>query len=466
MATTEIGDRRSRAFTPSDPLAIRLYSAAISGSFLGLFLLAWNRSETHFSSNFKAVICFTLAAQAGELLRIQLWKDMSFSLALPVLLAAGMILPAGEAAAVAFVGSIDVGEMRRRLPASRIIFNSAEIGLSVIAASSVFHLLDDGSLHWPLVIAPALAAFVTDAVVNAALVAWPASYLEDVSPVDAVRRMFGPNAEARLRYIAIGMMAPLIATVWQSAGAIGLAAFFLPLMLAWSAFRHAEELVAASRQIESKNESLLQALEDVASERRDERLALAGELHDQVLPALFQVDLMAQVLKQDLADGRLLVLEEDLPPLVEGVKRATRATRELTNDLRESSLGPGGLVAAIRSIARDLEAFSTTRFDLDLMNVSAEETSQLVAYQVCREAMINASKHSRSEWVTVRLAGDPAGFRLVVSDEGVGFSTRVASRPLHFGLQLMSERVEAAGGHLTVDSMLGRGTTVSLILPR
>jgi signal transduction histidine kinase len=466
MAATQIGDQRSPVPAQSDPLAIRLYSAAISGSFLVLFWLAWNRSETHFTTSIRAVICFTLAAQAAELLRIQLWRDMSFSLALPVLLAAGMILPAGEAAAVAFVGSIDVGELRRRLPASRIIFNSAEIGLSVMAASSVFHLLDDGSLHWPLVLAPAFAAFVADAVVNAALVVWPASYLEHVSPSDALTRMFGPNPEALLRYIAIGMMAPLIATVWESAGPVGLAAFFLPLLLAWSAFRHAEELVAASRQIESKNESLLQALEDVASERRDERLALAGELHDQVLPALYQVDLMAQVLKQDLADGRLLVLEEDLPPLVRGVKLATRATRELTNDLRESSLGPGGLVAAIRSIARDLEASSNTRFDLDLMDVSAEETSQLVAYQVGREAMINASKHSRSKRVTVRLTGDPLGFRLEVSDEGVGFSTRVASTPLHFGLQLMAERAEAAGGHLTVDSMLGGGTTVSLVLPR
>ena len=46
-------------------------------------------------------------------------------------------------------------------------------------------------------------------------------------------------------------------------------------------------------------------------------MALAGELHDEVLPALFKVHLMGQVLKQDLASGQLLQLEEDLPGLLD-----------------------------------------------------------------------------------------------------------------------------------------------------
>jgi signal transduction histidine kinase len=278
--------------------------------------------------------------------------------------------------------------------------------------------------------------------------------------------MFGPNLTYFIRYVGIGLMAPLIATIWIYSGAFGLAAFFFPLALAWSAYRQAEKLAEVGGRLEDKNRSLLVALEQVASERRDERLALAGELHDQVLPALFKVDLMAQVLRQDLADGRLLELEEDLPPLSEAAAAAAHATRELTNDLRESSLGPGGLAAALRSIAGELESASATRFDLNLADVSASETTQLVAYQVGREAMINASKHSQADRVVVRLEGDADTIRLTVIDEGVGFSPRVASKPLHFGLQLMAERADAAGGRLTIDSLIGRGTTVSLALPR
>jgi len=464
-AATTVNRQSSRSPRHKDPLAIRLYSGIVSCLFAALLFVAWRESTVSLEATIRTAVWFTIAAQAAELLRVQLWREMSFSLALPVLLAAGMILPSWQAAVVAFIGSVDFQELRRRLPLSRIIFNSAEIGISVMAASVVFHSLERGNLEWPYVLLPSLAAFVTDALVNAALVAWPASFLQSVSPLDAVRRMFGPSWPALMRYVGIGLMAPLIATIWLTSGVFGLAFFFFPLTLAWSAYRHAERLAVISKQLEAKNESLLSALDQVAAERRDERLALAGELHDQVLPALFKVSLMSQVLKQDLADGRLLDLEEDLPPLVEAAELAGHRTRELTNDLRESSLGPGGLVTALRSIARELESSSTTRFDLDLVEVNIGETSQLVAYQVGREAMVNASKHSQSERVSVQLGSDLEGLRLMVIDKGVGFSSRVASKPLHFGLELMAERVEAAGGHLTIDSMIGHGTTISLVLP-
>jgi signal transduction histidine kinase len=434
-------------------------------TFVTLLLMAWKDAASSLAPDAKTIIWFTLAAQAAELLRVQLWPDMSFSLALPVLLAAGMILPPWQASAVAFVGTIDLIDIRNRVPTLRIAFNSAEVGLSVMASSAIFHALSTGRLDWPFVLLPALAAFATDAFVNAALVAWPASYLQSVSPLDAVLRMFGPNLAYLIRYVGIGLMAPLIATIWIHSGIVGLGAFFFPLALAWSAYRQAEKLSEISRKLEDKNESLLNALEQVAAERRDERLALAGELHDQVLPALFKVDLMAQVLSQDLADGRLLDLEDDLPPLSAAAETAARATRELTNDLRQSSLGPGGLAASLRSIAAELEASSATRFDLDLEDVVADETAQLVAYQVGREAMINASKHSQADRVTVRLKSDADGIHLLVVDDGVGFSTRLASKPRHFGLKLMAERADAAGGRLNVHSMIGRGTTISLRLP-
>ena len=467
MATTAATvEHPSRSSGRRDPLAVRLYSASVLLVFASLLVVAWINGSNSLAPDARTIVWFTVAAQAAELLRVQLWQQMSFSLALPVLLAAGMILPPWQASAVAFVGSIDLLDIRNRIPPSRIAFNSAEVGLSIMGASAVFHALAGGRLDWPYVLLPSLAAFVTDAILNAALVAWPASYLQSAPLSDAVRRMFGPNLTYFIRYVGIGLMAPLIATIWVYSGAFGLAAFFFPLALAWSAYRQAEKLSEVGARLEDKNRSLLVALEQVASERRDERLALAGELHDRVLPALFKVDLTAQVLRQDLADGRLLELEEDLPPLTEAAAVAALATRELTNDLRESSLGPGGLAAALRSIADELESASETRFDLNLADVSAGETTQLVVYQVGREAMINASKHSRAERVVVRLESATDTIRLTVVDEGVGFSPRVASKPLHFGLQLMAERADAAGGRLTIDSLIGRGTTVSLVLPR
>ncbi|MEA2450668.1 MAG: hypothetical protein QOG63_2600, partial [Thermoleophilaceae bacterium] len=50
-----------------------------------------------------------------------------------------------------------------------------------------------------------------------------------------------------------------------------------------------------------------------------------------------------------------------------------------------------------------------------------------------------------------------------VSDNGSGFDLGVAATG--FGLIGMRERVELAGGKLTIASEPGRGTTVSVVLP-
>jgi signal transduction histidine kinase len=91
--------------------------------------------------------------------------------------------------------------------------------------------------------------------------------------------------------------------------------------------------------------------------------------------------------------------------------------------------------------------------------------SQLLAYQVIREALHNAAKHAKASHVFVRLWRDQEAVRLSVADDGLGFDVQSVDRDRHFGLLLMTERVEAAGGRLVIDSMLGRGTTVAASIP-
>jgi signal transduction histidine kinase len=56
--------------------------------------------------------------------------------------------------------------------------------------------------------------------------------------------------------------------------------------------------------------------------------------------------------------------------------------------------------------------------------------------------------------------------RLMVEDDGAGFQPDLVDENLHFGLQLIRERVELAGGVLVVDSAPGAGTRIVVRLPR
>jgi signal transduction histidine kinase len=194
-------------------------------------------------------------------------------------------------------------------------------------------------------------------------------------------------------------------------------------------------------------------------------MVLAGELHDEVLPPLFKVHLMGQVLRQDLNQGRLLDLDEDIPELIEATQTAQSVVRDLVRNLRGSSLGAGGLVPSLDVTVRQLEAAGAAPIRLDVEPFEALPAIQQVVYQVAKEGIVNAAKYSRASEISVRIAATGQEARVIVTDDGIGFDSNAIDRDNHFGLQFARDRVEGVGGRLVVDSRLGSGTTLTAVIP-
>ena len=91
--------------------------------------------------------------------------------------------------------------------------------------------------------------------------------------------------------------------------------------------------------------------------------------------------------------------------------------------------------------------------------------TSLAALQILQEALINAVKHSRSDWIFVLLSERAGMVHVVVEDQGQGFDTGKDKGLEHVGLKLMGERAEKLGGHLTISSQPGSGTRMEAILP-
>jgi signal transduction histidine kinase len=78
----------------------------------------------------------------------------------------------------------------------------------------------------------------------------------------------------------------------------------------------------------------------------------------------------------------------------------------------------------------------------------------------------NAAKHSGVADVSVRLTDTSGRWLLSVIDQGAGFDLRTVAAGTGAGLVNMRDRLDAVGGTLTVESGLGRGTTVTAEVPR
>jgi signal transduction histidine kinase len=79
--------------------------------------------------------------------------------------------------------------------------------------------------------------------------------------------------------------------------------------------------------------------------------------------------------------------------------------------------------------------------------------------------MRNATRHANASMIVVQLSNEVDSLRLTVSDDGRGFDPRGVDDTSHFGLALMRERVELAGGWAEIRSESGGGTTVEVRLP-
>jgi signal transduction histidine kinase len=79
------------------------------------------------------------------------------------------------------------------------------------------------------------------------------------------------------------------------------------------------------------------------------------------------------------------------------------------------------------------------------------------------EAMNNVAKYAHAKTTTISLAQRNGSLEFHVVDDGRGFDPATTERGT--GLQGISDRVDAIGGEVRVESAPGAGTTVSGSVP-
>ncbi|WP_061294778.1 sensor histidine kinase [Herbidospora cretacea] len=83
-------------------------------------------------------------------------------------------------------------------------------------------------------------------------------------------------------------------------------------------------------------------------------------------------------------------------------------------------------------------------------------------YAVVAEALTNVDRHSGARHVAIAVTVGATGLRMTISDEGVGFSEGTTGR----GLAAMKANFVEIGGTLSINSVLGSGTTLSGVVPK
>jgi signal transduction histidine kinase len=217
---------------------------------------------------------------------------------------------------------------------------------------------------------------------------------------------------------------------------------------------------------------------------KDERLVgrIALDIHDGPTQQLSVALLEVQLLEADLADAEQAgagppdSLRPSLERIYETVGGALHEMRELIGHLRPAQFEDRRLPDILQDAITAFEARGDCRVEAtwegEFPANGVPSTQRITLYRILQESLTNAHRHGHASLVTVFCRDEQDGTRLVVTDDGRGFDPDAVQRrrpgvPLQrFGLYGMRERARMLEGTFDVTSAPGRGTTISVFLPR
>jgi signal transduction histidine kinase len=188
-----------------------------------------------------------------------------------------------------------------------------------------------------------------------------------------------------------------------------------------------------------------------AARRRMER-----DLHDRAQQRLVALALRVRAMQETSPEAG--ELSSQLDEVVAEVNGAVDELREIASGLHPAVLAEGGLRPVLKTLARR----STIPVNLDVeVDGRLPEPVELAAYCVVAEALTNTARHAGASGVDVTVTAGADALRVSVHDDGRGGADPTAGS----GLVGLTDRAEALGGRLWVDSPPGAGTTVQVVLP-
>ena len=451
--------RRRFKYRPSQP-----YFWLVSLGWLSILASRLVSNGEVIASNAGELIPWVVLLAVVNLLPVTTWQHAYFTADIPITIAAMLILSPLEAGVVTFLGTFDPREFRGRIPLAKTLFNRSQISAAVFVGSIAAHSFVESPGPSSFLLPLAFLVLVCMAGINYLLAGIGVSLEHGYSVSQAFHRMrVGSVADFLLTLVSWGVLGAMLAALYDQIGLLALGAFLAPTLLGRQALIRSQMSIDTARAYRSREAAVAHISHQIYEERSDERRLIAADLHDEVLQPLFNVTLMAHVLKTDLASGRLLEMDKDLPELLTAAELASSSLRDLIGDLRQSALGRGGLGPALQSLVRSLGKQSSVMAHTSIQEIKVDAGSELVLYQIAKEALSNAVAHSRAANVWVQLFDEAGVTRLTIKDDGIGFDP-LEERAGHYGIAIIRERASAIGAELYIDSFPGRGSTIELWL--
>ena len=222
-----------------------------------------------------------------------------------------------------------------------------------------------------------------------------------------------------------------------------------------------DALLASQREIHHLAGRLLEAQDA-------ERARIARDLHDDASQQIAHLAFMLGAMKPKVIDlpgsdslkGDLLVVEERAMALANSIRR-------VSHGLHPAVLEHTGLVRTLTSqcanIQRSHEIATSCSAEGEFDALSREAT--LCLYRIAQEAVRNVIVHAAATKIDIQLRHTGESAEITIADDGRGFNVPGSRASKGLGLVSIAERAKLAGGSVSIESELRKGTRVTARIP-
>jgi ligand-binding sensor domain-containing protein/two-component sensor histidine kinase len=195
------------------------------------------------------------------------------------------------------------------------------------------------------------------------------------------------------------------------------------------------------------------------------RSRISRDLHDEVGATMSGIAIIGSMFKQKLAhDPKSLSLAQRL---VEDATSVSATLDDIIWSIRPQNDQLLNLSARMKRYAAELFEAKNIDYQIDMPPASFKYSLNMALrhdlYLIFKEAVNNLVKYAQCSHATIKLSINKKQLEISIADNGVGFDPKSSSHGN--GLRNMQERCLNLGGSIHINSNLGLGTSIVIILP-
>lgn len=192
--------------------------------------------------------------------------------------------------------------------------------------------------------------------------------------------------------------------------------------------------------------------------QQEERRRISKRLHDSIGSNLAGIKLQLANLP-DNSKGSNLILDQ--------IDETYQQVRDISHDLIPKKFAQDAFSSLLREYVENIAKSSDVQFEFSVFPEEAVDTlSEVIkieTYAIVQELVTNTIKHANAKSIELHINLDNTLLNVLYEDDGVGFDMLKTTKGI--GLANIEDRLTSLRGRLNVDSILNRGTAITIEIP-